>query len=627
MSSSPEVPLSSGEGSFSLPSQQVLTIGCVIRKDLEASLLSSSSSRSSSSGDFLEELERDEKPKPFQINAETVATGRTCVIGSSGSGKSYAVGVLCEELCKAKVPFVLIDIEGEYSGLKEKYDAIWVGEEPECDLKWSGVNLPLLAQYAPDCPALILDLSGVEKSREKVASFLLGAYREISKRRTPYLVILEEADRFVPQVGERLRIFDELARRGRKRGLGLVFCTQRPSVVDKNILSQCANQLIGKLVIRNDLQSVAQFFSSRGLPNQLTNLAPGEFFALGGLSAEPVCVKIRERETRHGGMTPKLNPATVHPSTERILAALSGAPVETVQEEVTSKTLSEEAPSESEKVDLEQSVEPKVEASAIPESIHEVTASVPPAQLPSRIGFAPQIDQNQVALLVKPGRSFKVFSEKENVASVELKFRPQVEAAVTIRVGKLRKKFETQYLLLDGISGQQVESSDRLTLRQGVEKLIGLSEGEILILKSLEAEADRGQSAIELAGRAVLTEDLVRRILKELEEKRLVRSSRLGKAKVYTRLIDLPKVELLRDSQISLTVDLSNSAGRGSFQETKLSESALREIVKGILEGADLASFKVFYYPVYRVELVSKNGSSRTVLIDGIRGKETSIEG
>ena len=165
--------------------------------------------------------------------------------------------------------------------------------------------------------------------------FLIALYTEISKRRTPYLVILEEADRFSPQSGgERLPIIDEIARRGRKRGLGLMVCTQRPSLVDKNILSQCSNQMIGKLVIKNDLNSVAQFFSGRDPLNALTSLKPGEFFALGGLVLEPTKVKMRVRETRHGGITPKLNPAAVRQSVERILESIQAGTPYTIPEKV-----------------------------------------------------------------------------------------------------------------------------------------------------------------------------------------------------------------------------------------------------------------------------------------------------
>ena len=84
--------------------------------------------------------------------------------------------MICEELCKAKVPFAVIDVEGEYSGLKEKYEAIWVGDDERCDLVFAKkVDLKQLAKYAPDCPPIILDLSETSRPREKVNEFLVRA--------------------------------------------------------------------------------------------------------------------------------------------------------------------------------------------------------------------------------------------------------------------------------------------------------------------------------------------------------------------------------------------------------------------------------------------------------------------
>ncbi|MGQ9781267.1 MAG: helicase HerA domain-containing protein [Nitrososphaeria archaeon] len=77
----------------------------------------------------------------YQVDADLIATGRTCIVGASGSGKSYAVGVVCGELCKNKVPFTIVDVEGEFSGLKERYELIWVGEGQGCDIGWSGLNI------------------------------------------------------------------------------------------------------------------------------------------------------------------------------------------------------------------------------------------------------------------------------------------------------------------------------------------------------------------------------------------------------------------------------------------------------------------------------------------------------
>src|ERR1700733_14713650 len=115
----------------------------------------------------------------FEVDANVLATGRTCIIGASGSGKSYAVGVICEELCKSRVPFAIIDTEGEHSGLKEKYDAVCIGDEPSCDLQWSGLDLEHLGAQAPDLAPLILDLSESDEQKQKVSDLLSSIYREV----------------------------------------------------------------------------------------------------------------------------------------------------------------------------------------------------------------------------------------------------------------------------------------------------------------------------------------------------------------------------------------------------------------------------------------------------------------
>ncbi|MGI0078763.1 MAG: ATP-binding protein, partial [Nitrososphaerales archaeon] len=482
--------------------------------------------------------------QPFDVNAELVATGRTCVIGTSGSGKSYTVGVICEELCKNQIPFVIIDIEGEYSGLKEKYEAIWIGDDEKCDLNWKGLDLNILAQNALDSVPLILDLSETERPKDKVGTFLSAVYQEISKRRTPYLVVLEEADRFAPQSGQRLQIFDEVARRGRKRGLGLMLCTQRPSLIDKNILSQCANQIVGKLVIKNDLQSVAQFFPGHGLPNQLTALGPGQFFVMGGLCPAPTLVKFRVRETKHGGVTPRLVTQPIRPTIEKILANLKG----NVQ----------------------------------------VTKEKPVLGLPLLI------DPTVVPSIIKVEKSFKYFGERENIIRVDLQYRPLVEVAVRNRVGLLKKKFELMSFFLDGITGRLVELGDRLIFHDGMERFLGLEGALVAVLRALSPDQD--STPVEISGSTRSTEAQVRKALRALESRRLVRENKVGKVKMYRRLTDLPKIDLTESIIQLKEVDISKGT---KLEGPVLKENLVREIVKGMWDGADVESFKEFYYPVY----------------------------
>ena len=57
----------------------------------------------------------------FSIDPRYLVTERSAVIGQSGSGKSYLVSVICEELAAPEndLGFVVIDTEGEYAGLSE----------------------------------------------------------------------------------------------------------------------------------------------------------------------------------------------------------------------------------------------------------------------------------------------------------------------------------------------------------------------------------------------------------------------------------------------------------------------------------------------------------------------------
>ena len=122
---------------------------------------------------------------------------------------------------------------------------------------------------------MIFDISDTIDQRKMVKDFVAALYNVESKLRQPYLLIVEEIDKFAPQSGEMIKEIDEVGRRGRKRGLGLLIATQRPALVNKNILSQCGNQVIGKLTINNDLDAVKIFFPKRADLEKLPMLKPG----------------------------------------------------------------------------------------------------------------------------------------------------------------------------------------------------------------------------------------------------------------------------------------------------------------------------------------------------------------
>lgn len=510
---------------------------------------------------------------PFTVDANLVATGRTCVLGSSGSGKSYAVGVLCEELCRNQVPFAIVDTEGEHTGLKEKFEAIWVGEEKESDLSWENLDLVDLARQAPDISPLILDVSDLTDPKEKVASFIGALYQTLTERRTPYLVVVEEADKFVPQYGQRVPIFAEVARRGRKRGMGLMICSQRPSLVDKNVLSQCGNQLIGKLIIQNDLQSVAQFFPGKGLPKELTTLRAGQFFAMGGFSPSPALVSVKKRETKPGGVTPAL--------AKRVVKKYVGA------------------------------MNPKAGALGEEEESGRTAGKL-------AIGLVPSVKVDDIPAMVRRERSFGIFGPRETVTGVTAQFRTLIQLGVRIRRGLLKRRFETVYVYLDGSTGKEVSVNRGLEVMKGFEKLLGLTTLQVEVLREVKPDSDT--SALDVASTLGESKSTTSRVLNFLNDKRLVRTIEVRNRKLYRRLTDLPG-EPSEFVPLELAeVDIE----KARVFQPKVKEADVRDAVKGLWEGADIESFETFLYPVFRVELVVRR-KHRQVLIDGRSGRELAF--
>ncbi len=56
---------------------------------------------------------------PVYLNIDALVQKHVCILAKTGGGKSYACGVLVEELLKKKIPLVIIDTHGEYASLSQ----------------------------------------------------------------------------------------------------------------------------------------------------------------------------------------------------------------------------------------------------------------------------------------------------------------------------------------------------------------------------------------------------------------------------------------------------------------------------------------------------------------------------
>ena len=196
-----------------------------------------------------------------KLNLQTQDLIGRCVavLGISGSGKTNTAAVLVKELLASGVPMTIVDIEGEYWGLKEKHEVLVAGRSEHADVEFDAAHAGSLAELSVQrAIPIILDLS--EYGQEEMYEFLLAYFTRLWEacfvHRQPYQVILEEAHEFLPQ-GQRTplkEILTRIALRGRKRGLGTILMSQRSAKVDKDVLTQASLLFLHRVVHPIDLK-------------------------------------------------------------------------------------------------------------------------------------------------------------------------------------------------------------------------------------------------------------------------------------------------------------------------------------------------------------------------------------
>jgi len=180
-----------------------------------------------------------------------IITMRSLVLGVSGSGKSTFGRLLAEKIHEAGQRFCVIDLKNDWWGLKSSADGkraaipIVIIGGPRADIPLDENAGAAVADIVAETPhSFVIDLDQLSKSK---GIRFLGVFLErlYDVNREPLLLICDEADRYAPQkpmsveANVTLGAADDIARRGRKRGIGSLWLSQRPAVIAKNVTSQC----------------------------------------------------------------------------------------------------------------------------------------------------------------------------------------------------------------------------------------------------------------------------------------------------------------------------------------------------------------------------------------------------
>src|SRR5579859_1285140 len=273
--------------------------------------------------------------KEYQVPADDFLSGRKLIVGISGSGKSNTIGVYSEELGRLLVPFVLADTEDEY--------------RPLCQRQW--LPYGILAGATGAYSVSVEDASQFGRyvlETNKQVIFNLQSYDLVeaakvmigiiagmrtwqeereNERRIPCDFILEEAVTWLPQYVTESPLktkdpqtfallqntfFNDLVRKGRKRGLGITLVCQKIAELDNR-----AMQSDGKLLHRQTEEADLERYRKMGISREETlSLQNGEAFLYTGRVSK-LRLQIRRRFSPHGANTPGLEQLRKHQSIAR----------------------------------------------------------------------------------------------------------------------------------------------------------------------------------------------------------------------------------------------------------------------------------------------------------------------
>lgn len=152
----------------------------------------------------------------------------------------------------------------------------------------------------------IIDLNDAADEVVEIAAAVIARMvfeklkRATPRNRYPVHMVLEEAHRYIAQKPSRYaidasRIFERIAKEGRKYGAFLLAASQRPSELSRTVLSQCSNFVVHRIQNPDDLAHIRQMtpFISESVLKRLPSLPKQHALIFGNAVNIPTTFRVR----------------------------------------------------------------------------------------------------------------------------------------------------------------------------------------------------------------------------------------------------------------------------------------------------------------------------------------------
>ena len=277
---------------------------------------------------------------------ESFIDSRALVCANSGGGKSYLVRKILEET-SGKVMSIILDVEGEFKTLREKYDFLLIGNNADVPLSLKSAEL-LPRKLLELNVSTIIDISDLKMNeRIQYAKHFLEALMELPRELwKPCIIVLDESHLLAGQQEKQdsTHAVIDLMTRGRKRGYCGILCSQRISKLHKDAVAEANNYLVGRTGLDIDMKRASEIlgFTEKKDMLSLRDLDPGEFYVFGpAISKHVEKEKVGQVKTTHPKVGMDLRGKIVSPTEKikEILTKISELPKEAEKEAKTIKEM------------------------------------------------------------------------------------------------------------------------------------------------------------------------------------------------------------------------------------------------------------------------------------------------
>lgn len=195
------------------------------------------------------------------------------ILGRRGAGKSGTGRVLLEHELLLGHRCCAIDPKGDYWGIRMMKDGsrspfdipVFGGQRADVPIE-DDQGTELGQMVAQHNISTVIDLSSFSTAgmRRFMTAFAESLFRH---NRQPLTLFVDEADQLAPQrvaaeQAHLLHHMESLIRQGRQRGIFMWMLTQRPAVINKNLLSQAETLIAMKMTTVHDRQAIRDWMEA-----------------------------------------------------------------------------------------------------------------------------------------------------------------------------------------------------------------------------------------------------------------------------------------------------------------------------------------------------------------------------